>query len=71
MSAMASRLSAQAFVQAHIKENIKAPRHGLMWQEYTGMGNGRAGEERSGLSPSWDMLDLLLRWQPGASVILL
>ena len=33
---MASRLFAQAFVQAQIEENIKAPRHWPLWGESTG-----------------------------------
>ena len=32
----ASRLFAYPFVQAHIKENIKAPRHWPLWGEFTG-----------------------------------
>ena len=32
----AHRLFAQQFVQAHIKENIKALRHWLLWGESTG-----------------------------------
>ena len=36
MSAMASRLFTQPFVQAQIKENIKAPRHWPLWGEFTG-----------------------------------
>ena len=41
MSAMASQITAsrmfvQPFVQAQIKENIKAPRHWPLWGESTG-----------------------------------
>ena len=40
MSAMASqitsRLFTQSFIQAQIKENIKAPRHWPLWGEFTG-----------------------------------
>ena len=41
MSAMASqitksRLSNQPFIQAEMKENIKAPRHWPLWGEFTG-----------------------------------
>ena len=32
----ASRLFTQAFIQAQIKENIKAPRHWPLWAEFTG-----------------------------------
>ena len=32
----AYRLFAQPFIQAHIKENIKAPRHWPFWWESTG-----------------------------------
>ena len=32
----AFRLFAQPFVQAHIKENIRAPRHWPLWGEFTG-----------------------------------
>ena len=31
-----SPLYAQLLVQAHIKENIKAPRHWPLWGEFTG-----------------------------------
>ena len=31
-----SRLFTQSFIQAHIKENIKAPRHWPLWGEFTG-----------------------------------
>ena len=34
----ASRLFTQAFIQAQIKENIKAPRHWLLCGEFTGTG---------------------------------
>ena len=36
MVAMASRLFTQLFVQAQIKENIKALRHWALWGEFTG-----------------------------------
>ena len=36
MSAIASRLFTQAFIQTHIKENIKAPRHWPLCGEFTG-----------------------------------
>ena len=36
MSVILSRFFAQAFVQAHIKENIKALRHWPLWGESTG-----------------------------------
>ena len=41
MGAMASQITAvsvyaQPFAQAHIKENINAPRHWPMWGEFTG-----------------------------------
>ena len=36
MGAMSSRFFAQTFVQAQIKENIKAPRHRPLWVEFTG-----------------------------------
>ena len=36
MSVMASQLFTQPFVQAQIKENIKAPRHWPLWGEFTG-----------------------------------
>ena len=41
MSAMAlkspaSRLFIKPFIQAQIKENIKAPRHWPLWGEFTG-----------------------------------
>ena len=32
----AFRLYTQPFVQAQIKENIKAPRHWRLWEEFTG-----------------------------------
>ena len=32
----ASRLFTQPFIQVHIKENIKAPRHWPLWGEFTG-----------------------------------
>ena len=32
----ASRLFTQPFIQAQIKENIKAPRHWPLWGEFTG-----------------------------------
>ena len=32
----ASRLFTQLFIQAQIKENIKAPRHWPLWGEFTG-----------------------------------
>ena len=32
----ASRLFTQPFIQAEIKENIKAPRHWPLWGEFTG-----------------------------------
>ena len=32
----ASRLFTQAFIQAQIKENIKAPHHWPLWREFTG-----------------------------------
>ena len=32
----ASRLFTQPFIEAQIKENIKAPRHWLLWGEFTG-----------------------------------
>ena len=35
MSAMASQKFTQTFVQAQIKENIKAPRHWPLWGEFT------------------------------------
>ena len=41
MSSIASQITSltmftQQFIQAQIKENIKAPRHWLLWREYTG-----------------------------------
>ena len=41
MSAMASQITGvsiftQPFVQAQVKENIKAPRHWPLWGEFTG-----------------------------------
>ena len=36
MSVMASRVFAQLFVQAQIKENIKAPLHWTLWGESAG-----------------------------------
>ena len=33
---LASRLVTQAFIQAYINENIKAPRHWPLWGEFTG-----------------------------------
>ena len=40
MGAMASQITTvsavYSFVQAQIKENIKAPRHWSLWGEYTG-----------------------------------
>ena len=41
MSAMVSqiptsRLFTESFIQAQIKENIKAPRHWALWGEFTG-----------------------------------
>ena len=35
MNAMTSQIT-QAYIQAQIKENIKAPRHWLLWGEFTG-----------------------------------
>ena len=35
---LTSRLFAQAFIHALIKENIKAPRHWPLWGEFTGTG---------------------------------
>ena len=40
MSAMASQITAsrlftQPFIQARMKENIKAPRHWILWREFT------------------------------------
>ena len=32
----ASRLFTQPFIQAQVKENIKAPRHWPLWGEFTG-----------------------------------
>ena len=31
-----SRLFTQPFIQVQIKENIKAPRHWPLWEEFTG-----------------------------------
>ena len=39
MSTMASRLLTQPFIQAQIKENIKAPRHWPLCGEFTGEGS--------------------------------
>ena len=36
LSLLASRLFTQPFIQAQIKENIKAPRHWPLWGEFTG-----------------------------------
>ena len=36
MSAIASRLFTQLFIQPQITENIKAPRHWSLWGELTG-----------------------------------
>ena len=36
LKAPASRLFTQSFIQAQIKENIKAPRHWPLWGEFTG-----------------------------------
>ena len=36
LKSQASRLLAQSFVQAQIKENVKAPRHWPLWGESTG-----------------------------------
>ena len=36
MASPASRLFTQPFIQAQIKENIKAPPHWLLWRELTG-----------------------------------
>ena len=42
MSVMASQITSltifftQPFIQAQIKENIKAPRHWTLWGEFTG-----------------------------------
>ena len=39
MSSMVSQITkllTQAFIQAQIKENIKAPRHWPLWGEFTG-----------------------------------
>ena len=35
LKSRASRLFIQPFIQAQIKENIKAPRHWLLWEEFT------------------------------------
>ena len=36
LKSLASRLFTQAFIQAQMKENIKAPRHWPLWGEFTG-----------------------------------
>ena len=36
LKSSASRLFTQAFIQAQIKENIKAPRYWPLWGEFTG-----------------------------------
>ena len=36
LKSLASRLFTQPFIQAQIKENIKASRHWLLWEEFTG-----------------------------------
>ena len=50
----ASRLFAQPFVQAHIKENIKVPRHWPLWGESTGHpSQGTSNVEKDLMTSSW------------------
>ena len=59
----ASRLFTQPFVQAQIKENIKAPRHWPLWREFTGDRlSPRTKDQQRGkcfhlMTSSWELND--------------
>ena len=63
----ASRLFIQSFIQAQIKENIKAPRHWPLCGEFTGTGEfpAQRASNAENVSILWrqlDLLDCLLIW---------
>ena len=58
----ASRLFTQSFVQAQIKENIKAPRHWPLWGEFTGEFPAQSASNAENVSIWWRHHAVLLVW---------
>ena len=59
MSTMVSRLFIESFIQAQIKENIKAPRHCPLWGESIGGFRLRRATNTENVSIWWRYHELI------------